>query len=166
MAIQTLPAPQIVERELTNYQRNLVDTCFEEGNYHSAIALLDKLRHPSVKPCPSVRAHAHIVCSPLNPPQDPCPERCLHSAIPTVFTGRRRFRITDGRHPIFSEQVQRKEPKNRSRSCPISFGRCAEASQGLRAHKLCGIAHTGSPELRLLRHSRTQRSPSAPFCDR
>ena len=52
MAIQTLDTPQAVEREMTNYQRNLVDTCFEEGNYDSAISLLDNLRHPSVMPYP------------------------------------------------------------------------------------------------------------------
>ena len=54
MAIQNPDATQAVEREMTNYQRNLVDTCFEEGNYDSAISILDKLRHPSTKPYPCV----------------------------------------------------------------------------------------------------------------
>lgn len=40
----------VVERELTVNQRNLVDTCFEEGNYDAAISLMDKLRHPGYKP--------------------------------------------------------------------------------------------------------------------
>ena len=52
MAIQTPDTVQAVEWEMTNYQRNLVDTCFEEGNYDSAISLLDNLRHPSTKPFP------------------------------------------------------------------------------------------------------------------
>lgn len=52
MAIQNFDVTHAVERELTNYQRNLVDTCFEEGNFDSAIALLDELRHPGVKPYP------------------------------------------------------------------------------------------------------------------
>lgn len=42
----------ISERELTANQRNLVDTCFEEGNYDAAISLVDKLRHPKYKPYP------------------------------------------------------------------------------------------------------------------
>lgn len=40
----------VIERELTANQRNLVDTCFEEGNYEAAISALDKLRHPTCKP--------------------------------------------------------------------------------------------------------------------
>ena len=40
----------VIERELTANQRNLVDTCFEEGNYDAAISLMDKLRHPGYKP--------------------------------------------------------------------------------------------------------------------
>lgn len=54
MAVALEEAVPAVERELTNHQRNLVDTCFEEGNYDSAISLLDKLRHPSSKPHPYV----------------------------------------------------------------------------------------------------------------
>lgn len=38
------------EREMTIHQRGLVDTCFEEGQYESGIALLDQLRSSSFKP--------------------------------------------------------------------------------------------------------------------
>lgn len=38
------------EREMTRYQRGLVDTCFEEGQYESGIAVLDQLRSSSFKP--------------------------------------------------------------------------------------------------------------------
>ncbi|KAJ3552207.1 hypothetical protein NM688_g4272 [Phlebia brevispora] len=56
-----------VERELTVNQRNLIDTCFEEGNYDAAISLLDKLRHPNCKPYP---VHLrNLVYIALYPPQ-------------------------------------------------------------------------------------------------
>ncbi|KAG9316385.1 hypothetical protein JVU11DRAFT_2418 [Chiua virens] len=38
------------EREMTRYQRGLVDTCFEEGQYQSGIAVLDQLRSSTFKP--------------------------------------------------------------------------------------------------------------------
>lgn len=38
------------EREMSRHQRGLVDTCFEEGQYESAIAVLDQLRSPIYKP--------------------------------------------------------------------------------------------------------------------
>ncbi|GJE92228.1 hypothetical protein PsYK624_083810 [Phanerochaete sordida] len=66
MAMQTPDSStQAVERELTSYQRNLVDTCFEEGNFDSAIALLEELRLPGVKPCPAhVRNAVYIALYP------------------------------------------------------------------------------------------------------
>lgn len=66
MAIQHADlSAQTVERELTNYQRNLVDTCFEEGNFESAIALLDELRHPGIRPCPAhIRNAVYIALFP------------------------------------------------------------------------------------------------------
>ena len=54
MAIQIPDAPSTVERELPGEQRDLVDTCFEEGNFDSAIALLHELALPGVEPCPYV----------------------------------------------------------------------------------------------------------------
>ncbi|KAG8213715.1 hypothetical protein J3R82DRAFT_10416 [Butyriboletus roseoflavus] len=38
------------EREMTRNQRGLVDTCFEEGQYESGIAVLDQLRSTSFRP--------------------------------------------------------------------------------------------------------------------
>lgn len=38
------------EREMTIHQRGLVDTCFEEGQYESGIAVLDQLRSSFFKP--------------------------------------------------------------------------------------------------------------------
>lgn len=39
-----------VEREMTRNQRGLVDTCFEEGQYESGIAMLELLRSTTFKP--------------------------------------------------------------------------------------------------------------------
>jgi len=38
------------EREMTRHQRGLVDTCFEEGQYEAAIAVLDQLHSSKYKP--------------------------------------------------------------------------------------------------------------------
>lgn len=38
--------------ELTSLQRGLVDNCFEEGQYETAIATLDQLRSPDFNPHP------------------------------------------------------------------------------------------------------------------
>ena len=43
-----------VEREMTRNQRGLVDTCFEEGQYESGIAMLELLRSTMFKPPSSV----------------------------------------------------------------------------------------------------------------
>ena len=45
-------APLILERDLTVHQRNLVDTCFEEGQYDAAISVLEELLSPKIKPFP------------------------------------------------------------------------------------------------------------------
>ena len=45
-----------VEREMTRNQRGLVDTCFEEGQYESGIAMLELLRSTTFKPPSSVFA--------------------------------------------------------------------------------------------------------------
>lgn len=42
------------EREMTRTQRNLVDTCFEEGQYESGIAALELLRSTAFKPPPDI----------------------------------------------------------------------------------------------------------------
>lgn len=39
-----------IEHEMSAHQRGLVDTCLEEGQFESAIALLEQLRSPSYKP--------------------------------------------------------------------------------------------------------------------
>ena len=39
-----------VEREMGAYQRGLVDSCFEEGQFESAIDLLKQLRSSNYKP--------------------------------------------------------------------------------------------------------------------
>jgi len=39
-----------VEREMSAHQRGLVDTCLEEGQFESAITLMEQLRSPSYKP--------------------------------------------------------------------------------------------------------------------
>ena len=49
------------EREMSIYQRGLVDTCFEEGQYESGIAVLDQLRSASFKPPPQVSLDAILV---------------------------------------------------------------------------------------------------------
>lgn len=38
------------EREMTRNQRGLVETCFEEGQYESGIAVLEQLRSEKFKP--------------------------------------------------------------------------------------------------------------------
>ncbi|KAF5383007.1 hypothetical protein D9615_004882 [Tricholomella constricta] len=38
-----------VERELSNHQREIIDTCFEEGQFESAIALMEQLRTSNAK---------------------------------------------------------------------------------------------------------------------
>lgn len=38
------------EREMSQYQQGLVDTCFEEGQYESGISVLEQLRSPQIKP--------------------------------------------------------------------------------------------------------------------
>ncbi|KAJ7268801.1 hypothetical protein B0H12DRAFT_1229683 [Mycena haematopus] len=43
-------APQRVESEMSQHQRNLVDLCLEEGQYEQAIELLGQLRSPHLKP--------------------------------------------------------------------------------------------------------------------
>ena len=39
-----------IEREMSAHQRGLVDTCLEEGQFESAIALMEQLRSPNYKP--------------------------------------------------------------------------------------------------------------------
>lgn len=49
-----------VEREMTFHQRGLVDTCLEEGQFESAIDLMDQLRSPHYKPPMYVFPHLLI----------------------------------------------------------------------------------------------------------
>lgn len=37
------------QRELNYYQRNLIDTCFEEGQFDSALDLLEQMRSPNTR---------------------------------------------------------------------------------------------------------------------
>lgn len=39
-----------VELEMGPFQCNLVDSCFEEGQYEAAISMLEQLRSPNYKP--------------------------------------------------------------------------------------------------------------------
>ncbi|KAF5385121.1 hypothetical protein D9615_000897 [Tricholomella constricta] len=58
-----------VERELSNHQRGIVDTCFEEGQFESAIALMEQLRTSNAKPAVShVRQLIYIALQPEHPP--------------------------------------------------------------------------------------------------
>ncbi|EIW83141.1 hypothetical protein CONPUDRAFT_164139 [Coniophora puteana RWD-64-598 SS2] len=41
------------EKEMTRHQRGLVDTCFEEGQYESGIAMMEQLRTSRYKPHPA-----------------------------------------------------------------------------------------------------------------
>lgn len=43
--------------ELTTLQRGLVDNCFEEGQYETAIATLEQTRSSEFKPWPYVRTY-------------------------------------------------------------------------------------------------------------
>ena len=51
MAVKISPSV-LAEREITVHQRNLVDTCFEEGQYEAAISVLDEFRSLKCKPFP------------------------------------------------------------------------------------------------------------------
>ncbi|OBZ68031.1 hypothetical protein A0H81_11711 [Grifola frondosa] len=56
------------EREMTIHQRNLVDTCFEEGQYESGISVLDQLRAQKYKPFPPhIRQLIYIALYPPPP---------------------------------------------------------------------------------------------------
>jgi pentatricopeptide repeat protein len=46
-----------VEHEMGTHQRGLIDTCLEEGQFDSAIALLDQLRSSICKPHVCVNVH-------------------------------------------------------------------------------------------------------------
>ena len=52
-----------IERELSAHQRGLVDTCLEEGQFESAIALMEQLRSPNYKPPMYVPYLSHAVHS-------------------------------------------------------------------------------------------------------
>ncbi|KAG6888093.1 hypothetical protein C0992_009632 [Termitomyces sp. T32_za158] len=57
------------EHEMSTHQRGLVDTCLEEGQFESAIALLEQLRSPSYKPTTShIRQLLYIALQPEHPP--------------------------------------------------------------------------------------------------
>ncbi|TCD71250.1 hypothetical protein EIP91_011728 [Steccherinum ochraceum] len=56
------------QREMAANQRNLVDTCFEEGQYETGIYVLDSLRSPTVKPAAThIRQLLYLA---LYPPPD------------------------------------------------------------------------------------------------
>jgi hypothetical protein len=52
--VSPLSHPNPQEREMTRNQRGLVETCFEEGQYESGIAVLEQLRSEKFKPPVSV----------------------------------------------------------------------------------------------------------------
>ncbi|KAH0588898.1 hypothetical protein H2248_004685 [Termitomyces sp. 'cryptogamus'] len=60
---------ETVEYEMSTHQRGLVDTCLEEGQFESAVALLEQLRSPSHKPAIShIRQLIYIALQPEHPP--------------------------------------------------------------------------------------------------
>ncbi|KAF8070655.1 hypothetical protein FPV67DRAFT_1448356 [Lyophyllum atratum] len=59
----------VVERELSTHQRGVVDTCFEEGQFESAIAVMEQLRSSNYKPAvPHIRQLIYIALQPEHPP--------------------------------------------------------------------------------------------------
>ncbi|KAG6900499.1 hypothetical protein C0993_009809 [Termitomyces sp. T159_Od127] len=59
----------VIEFEMSAHQRGLVDTCLEEGQFESAIALLEQLRSPTYKPTTShIRQLLYIALQPEHPP--------------------------------------------------------------------------------------------------
>ncbi|KAG1829146.1 hypothetical protein EV424DRAFT_1382984 [Suillus variegatus] len=72
------------ECEMTRNQRGLVETCFEEGQYESGIAVLEQLRSKSFKPPVSlVRQLFYIALYPPPPSFDHVEERDLNPASPS-----------------------------------------------------------------------------------
>ncbi|KAI0743562.1 hypothetical protein C8Q80DRAFT_1181954 [Daedaleopsis nitida] len=66
------------ERELTIHQRNLVDTCFEEGQYEAAILVLDEIRSRNLKPFPAhIRQCIFIALYPPRSFEDQLEEEAL-----------------------------------------------------------------------------------------
>lgn len=69
---------------MTRNQRGLVETCFEEGQYESGIAVLEQLRSENFKPPVSlVRQLLYIALYPPPPSLDHVEERDLNSASPS-----------------------------------------------------------------------------------
>lgn len=50
MASSPSSHPNLQERDMTRNQRGLVETCFEEGQYESGIAVFEQLRSEKFKP--------------------------------------------------------------------------------------------------------------------
>lgn len=72
------------ECEMTRNQRGLVETCFEEGQYESGIAVLEQLRSEKFKPPVSlVRQLFYIALYPPPPSLDHVEERDLNFASPS-----------------------------------------------------------------------------------
>ncbi|KAF9469890.1 hypothetical protein BDZ94DRAFT_1316995 [Collybia nuda] len=63
---------RVIEREMGTHQRGLIDTCLEEGQFDSAIALLDQLRSSIYKPHAShIRQMIYIALQPVHPNDNP-----------------------------------------------------------------------------------------------
>ncbi|KAI0706817.1 hypothetical protein C8T65DRAFT_651560 [Cerioporus squamosus] len=91
MAIKN-PSLAPAERELTVHQRNLVDTCFEEGQYESAIAVLDEIRSRKYKPFPAhIRQLIYIALYPPPSLEDQLEEEAmkLEPGSPSKLLSRR-----------------------------------------------------------------------------
>ncbi|KDQ53468.1 hypothetical protein JAAARDRAFT_425004 [Jaapia argillacea MUCL 33604] len=72
------------ERETGRNQRQLVDSCFEEGHYESGIILLDQLRSPKYKPSPAhIRQMLYISLYPPPPAQDKGKEKASQAEFGT-----------------------------------------------------------------------------------
>ncbi|KAI0930290.1 hypothetical protein AcV5_007047 [Taiwanofungus camphoratus] len=73
MSSQVSNGSGAAERDMTIHQRGLVDTCFEEGQYESGIAVLDQLRSPKYRPfAPHIRQLLYIA---LYPPSTAADEK-------------------------------------------------------------------------------------------
>ncbi|KAG6845305.1 hypothetical protein H0H87_011155 [Tephrocybe sp. NHM501043] len=69
MASATEQRDGAVEYEMSTHQRGLIDTCLEEGQFESAITLLEQLRSPSRKPTIAhIRQLIYIALQPEHPP--------------------------------------------------------------------------------------------------
>ncbi|KAG5647233.1 hypothetical protein DXG03_000768 [Asterophora parasitica] len=84
----------VIEEELTNHQQGLVDTCFEEGHFEAAIALMGQLRSSSAKPPVShIRQLVYIA---LQPEVPPAVNEMVYTDVPSPSKSALKKRIPSG----------------------------------------------------------------------